>query len=187
APKPARVNASEWATKISGRYWEVATQEQRDLAVSLLNRDFISGVTVEPIGPSLGELEALRLASTAPTATESAPSPSVAPGPCCDASEPAPCGACADVAAVELAGPFDDAPSDDAEYESAADWPAWTDEVAAAADAEPEPAPAALTLDAWMDGEADKYRALGTDAGRLVADAIATLARQCRFYQAMTP
>jgi hypothetical protein len=54
----AKVNAIEWIAGILGRFASVATEAQRAMAIALRNEDFISGLMIEPIGPSLSELAA---------------------------------------------------------------------------------------------------------------------------------
>lgn len=68
-------------------------------------------------------------------------------------------------------------------------WPAWTDDFRFELGPKSVPAatPATLSLDEWIDHEADRYRGLGTDAGLIVADQLATLARTVRFLGCRTP
>jgi hypothetical protein len=69
-----------------------------------------------------------------------------------------------------------------------ADWPSWTDaerwEPTDAPDADPA---GLLTLDEWIDRQSAGYAALGTDAGDLVARALAALAALVRLVGAATP
>jgi hypothetical protein len=111
---PVKMLATEWATRICGKLWSVATADQRAQAVALLNQNYIGGMTIEPAGPSLRELEALLVAAKAEI-----PAPVVEP-----------CEECGSV--------HDDEESDPST------WPSWTDEHTwtLAEDRHPSPNPA---------------------------------------------
>lgn len=78
APEP-EVDALEWSRAIAGRYWSVATEQQRSLAVATLNRDYLVGETLKPPGPTLAELRAMLDAQQPEPAVEVGPD--AAPGP----------------------------------------------------------------------------------------------------------
>lgn len=263
-----KVDAYDWARSITGKRWDVATQEQRDFAVELLNRDHLLGAKIVPPGPSLEELDALLAAREPREAPKPKPAPpkpqQPAPAPWANAWKPSPAERAAMRTAVEsfdaavdkayarsypaevaakaeapdayaavhehleacdghLAdfhrnmaefdrqiAAFDATVAEILEDEDSdpAEWPAWTDddrwtigpdpddhdwsEYAAWSEGRLEqehddaPAPA-MTLDAWIDAEARRYRALRTQAGELVADALVELAASVRLTQATTP
>jgi hypothetical protein len=53
----AKVDALTWCHAVTGHLQAVATAEQVKLAIELLNSDWLSGVKIVPVGPSLAALE----------------------------------------------------------------------------------------------------------------------------------
>lgn len=67
---PEPVDAEKWARTICGKLlWTVATDEQREKAVAILNGPAMAGVKIVPPGPSLADLAA-KFAAQAPAEPE---------------------------------------------------------------------------------------------------------------------
>ncbi len=114
--------------------------------------------------------------------------PEPEPAACCPPSEAEPCQACLSAPAVPGEPAVEVAVEDDPAAGSIGpdDEFAMPDDDDDAEDLDADAA-GLLTLDQYIDAQADRYLALGHGAGRLIADALATLARSVRFYHAMTP
>lgn len=144
-----------------------------------------------PAGPSRPVDERDRRQAAAFGIRLPAPAPAPAPAACCPADEPTPCQACVPGVPrkVAIVPPSETGPADGPAWQGAeprgvrdADIPA--DDLAAP----PAPAPASLlTLDAWIDAQAEFYLMLDSGAADLVARALRELAHTCRFVSALTP
>jgi hypothetical protein len=189
--KVEKVSALDWSTAITGRYWEVATQEQKDAAVAMLNSEYLLGVMMTPVGPPLPELGKKLVAMLAPKKVEptvEALTPStVVEAPSIDApavSAPLVIPPKGSGFAAGLVEP-DPAPCC-SNTEPAACRACATSPVSA-----PVPGTGTPSKDSplarWVAKEASRYRGLKSAAADLIADTLDDLARSVRFHGAQSP